>query len=94
MFGCCFWWFLAVPLPADLGFEVHRFTFGLLWRWCPTTPSLRALGHVLVPLICLYIVCFALPGDSSFSGSSSGDYARTRELSSLSANTWEAVAGV
>ena len=48
----------------------------------------------LVPLICLYVVCFALPGadameDSSFSGSSSGDYARTWELSSLSADTWE-----
>ena len=30
--------------------------------------------------------------DSSFYGSSSGDYARTRELSSLSADTWEAFA--
>ena len=30
--------------------------------------------------------------DSSFSGSSSGDYACTRELASLSANTWEAFA--
>ena len=75
-----------------------RFIFGLLWRLCPTLPSLRALVRVPVPLICLYIVCFALPGadtmeDSSFSGTSSGgDYARTRELSSLSADTWEAFA--
>lgn len=30
--------------------------------------------------------------DSSFSGSSSDDYARTRELPSLSADTWEAFA--
>ena len=58
---------------------------------------MHALGHVLVPLICLYIVCFALLGAdameaSSFSESSSGDYACTQELSSLSADTWEAFA--
>ena len=67
----------------------------LLWRLCPTP---RALSRVLVPMVFLYFVCYALPGadameDSSFSGSSSGgDYARTRELSSLSADTREAFA--
>ena len=47
-------------------------------------------------MVFLYVVCFALPGadameDSSVSGSSS-DYSRTKELSSLSADTWEVFA--
>ena len=59
-------------------------------------PTLRALSRALVPMVLLYIVCFALPGadameDSSGSGSSS-DYSRTKELSSLSADTWEVFA--
>ena len=64
-----------------------RFMCVLLWRLRPTP---RALRRVLVPMVFLYFVCYALPGadameDSSFSRSSSGgDYARTRELSSLS----------
>ena len=67
----------------------------LLWRLHPTP---RAFSRVLVPVVFLYFVCYALPGadameDSSFSGSSSGgDYACTRELSPLSADTWEAFA--
>ena len=68
---------------------------GRCWRWFPTP---RALSRVLVPMVFLYVVCYALPGadameDSSVSGSSSGgDYSRTRELSSLSADTWEVFA--
>ena len=96
MFGCCFSQFLAVPLPAHCEFAVHV---------CPSVafvPYPHALSCVLcrqlVPMIFLYFVCYALPGadamdDSSFSGSSSGgDYTCTRELSSLSADTWEAFA--
>ena len=72
-----------------------RFMCVLLWRWFPTP---RALSRVLVPMVFLYIVCYSLPGadamdDSSVSGSSSGgDYSRTRDLNSLSADTWEAFA--
>ena len=85
-------WLCLFLLALGLGF-----TLDVLWRFCPSLPSLRALGRALVPLVCLYAVRFALPGadameDSSFSGSSSSDYARTQELSSLSADTWEAFA--
>ena len=64
------------------------------WHWFPTP---HTLSHVLVPMVFL-IVCYSLPGadameDSLVSGSSfGGDYSCTRELSSLSANTWEALA--
>ena len=61
-----------------------------------SSPTLCALCCALVPIVLLYIICFALPGadameDSSGSGSSS-DYSRTKELSSLSADTWEVFA--
>ena len=58
-------------------------------------PTVCALSHVLVPLVLLYIVCFALPGADAMedsSGSGSSDYSRTKELSSLSADTWEVFA--
>ena len=61
--------------------------FTLAVLWC-SHPCLHALVHALVPLVCIYFefICFALPGadameDSSFFGSSFGDYAHTQELS-------------
>ena len=86
--------FGRVWLCFSLFVLVLIFTLAALWRSCP---CLCALVHALVPLGCIYFVWFALPGadameDASFSGFSSGDYACTQELSSLSADTWEAFA--
>ena len=64
--GMCTWLFLFL---LTLGFI---FTLDVLWHWCPTPPSLHALGCVLVPLICLYVVCFALPGVDAMEDSSFG----------------------
>ena len=71
-------------------------TLAVLWR---SHSCLCALPVVPFICICFYFLWFVLPGadvmeDSSFSGSSSGDYAHTCELSALLAATWEAFFGL